>query len=68
MVRRMPMWARLWYMTPLVDRFAYEWMWWHGYWGIPAAPENPLPDGGVREPRRPRDPRPDVSARVDPTK
>jgi len=31
-------------MTPFIDRFAYEWMWWRGYWGIPAD-QNPPPDG-----------------------
>jgi hypothetical protein len=55
-------------MTPLVDRFAYEWMWWHGYWGIPVDPQNPSPDGGVREPRRPHDPIRDVGLRIDPLK
>ncbi len=56
MTRRMPKWARLWYMAPLVDRFAYEWMWWHGYWGIPVEWQGPTPDDGVREPRHPYDP------------
>ena len=47
-VRGMPIWARLWYMTPFIDRFAYEWMWWHGYWGIPADPHDPGRSTDVR--------------------
>ena len=27
---RMPWWVRIWYRLPLVDRYAHEWMWFHG--------------------------------------
>jgi hypothetical protein len=30
----MPRWVRLWYRTPFIDRYAYEWMWWHGGWSV----------------------------------
>lgn len=55
-LRAMPRWARVWYRTPFLDRYAYEWMWWHGGWWVlaPAEPPSAPPDGGVREPRRPR--------------
>jgi hypothetical protein len=47
-LRAMPRWVRLWYRTPFLDRYAYEWMWWHGGWSVlvPAAPVRPphLPD------------------------
>lgn len=46
----MPMWVRLWSMTPFIDRFDYEWMWWHGYWNDPVERRGPSPDDGVREP------------------
>lgn len=38
-LRSMPRWVRAWYWTPFVDRYAYEWMWWHGGWSVlvPAA-------------------------------
>jgi hypothetical protein len=37
---RVPVLVRLWYKTPIVDRFAYSWMWEHGGWDVlpPAAP------------------------------
>jgi hypothetical protein len=31
-------------MAPFIDRFAYEWMWWHGYWGVPVEPNEPPVD------------------------
>lgn len=31
-LRRMPRWVRIWYRLPLVDRYAYAWMWHHGGW------------------------------------
>ena len=34
LLRSMPWWVRVWYRAPLIDRYAYEWMWWHGGWGI----------------------------------
>lgn len=52
-LRAVPRWVRIWYRTPLVDRFAYEWMWWHGGWSVLAPGDTPPPEAGVREPRRP---------------
>jgi hypothetical protein len=59
---RMPLWVRLWYHLPAVDRFAYEWMWHHG--GFDALPPGHMPGDptGVREPRRPNPPLPSESA------
>ena len=31
---RAPRWARLWYGTPLVDRYAHAWLWRHGGWDV----------------------------------
>lgn len=31
---RFPWWVRLWYRTPVLDRFAYAWMWDHGGWDV----------------------------------
>jgi hypothetical protein len=31
---RAPLWARLWYETPLVDRYAHAWLWYHGGWDV----------------------------------
>jgi len=31
---RMPVWARVWYGTPLVDRYAHAWLWHHGGWDV----------------------------------
>jgi hypothetical protein len=31
---RVPLWARLWYGTPLVDRYAHAWLWYHGGWDV----------------------------------
>lgn len=31
---RVPAWVRLWYRTPLVDRYAHGWMWEHGGWDV----------------------------------
>jgi hypothetical protein len=55
-LRAMPWWVRAWYRTPFIDRYAYEWMWWHGGWHVlvAGAPPPAPPDSGVREPRRPR--------------
>jgi hypothetical protein len=33
-LRAMPWWVRVWYRTPFLDRCAYQWMWWHGGWGV----------------------------------
>lgn len=53
----MPTWLRVWYRTPLLDRFAHVWMWHHGFWWCLNAGRSPPPDqAGVREPRRPSPP------------
>lgn len=55
-LRAMPRWVRVWYRTPFLDRYAHEWMWWHGGWCVlsPTPPNPPdEPGAGVREPRRP---------------
>jgi hypothetical protein len=54
-LRAVPRWVRAWYRTPFIDRYAYEWMWWHGGWSVLVPSDNPPvpPDSGVREPRRP---------------
>ena len=31
---RVPLWARVWYGTPLVDRYAHSWLWYHGGWDV----------------------------------
>jgi hypothetical protein len=67
--RSMPWWLRAWSLTPFVDRFAYEWMWWHGYWMVPTRDGDDGPDGGtagVREPRRPYPPTFEAEAAADP--
>lgn len=33
-VDRAPRWARLWYRTPFIDRFAHAWLWRHGGWDV----------------------------------
>ena len=55
LLHQMPWWVRWWYRTPFIDRYAYQWMWWHGGWGVPAAQATGPGDGpaGVRAPRRP---------------
>ncbi len=55
-LQAMPRWVRVWYRFPFIDRYAYEWMWWHGGWWVlvPGDTSPPPPDAGVREPRRPR--------------
>jgi hypothetical protein len=52
---RIPRWARIWYRTPFVDRYAHVWMWEHGGWNVdePSSAAGPDP-AGVREPLRPR--------------
>jgi hypothetical protein len=42
------------YRTPLIDRYAYAWMWWHGGWDvIPSPARAPGGDDAVaREPTR----------------
>ena len=51
-LRAVPRWVRVWFRTPLIDRYAYEWMWWHGGWSV-LVPDDSPPPSGVREPRRP---------------
>ena len=31
---RMPWWVRTWSSVPLLDRYAYVWMWYHGGWDV----------------------------------
>jgi hypothetical protein len=38
---RVPLWARLWYHTPLLDRYAHAWLWYHGGWDV--IPSGPAP-------------------------
>ena len=40
-LRAMPWWVRAWYRTPCIDRFAYEWMWWHGGWSVLVEDDRP---------------------------
>ncbi|MGH3302115.1 MAG: hypothetical protein ACRDOK_10620 [Streptosporangiaceae bacterium] len=42
---RVPLWARLWYSTPLMDRYAHAWLWHHGGWDVvpPEAWSPPMP-------------------------
>jgi hypothetical protein len=57
MLAAVPWWVRVWYRTPLIDRYAHEWMWWHGGWAVLVPGAAPPPDAGeagVREPRQPR--------------
>jgi hypothetical protein len=29
-----PWWVRVWYGTPLIDRYAHAWLWYHGGWNV----------------------------------
>lgn len=40
---RVPRWVRLFYGTPLVDRYAHAWLWYHGGWDV-------IPPGSWRAP------------------
>jgi hypothetical protein len=40
---RVPLWARLWYNTPLVDRYAHAWLWQHGGFDVIAPEYSPGP-------------------------
>jgi hypothetical protein len=31
---RAPVWVRIWYGTPLADRYAHAWLWHHGGWDV----------------------------------
>jgi hypothetical protein len=31
---RVPPWARIWYGTPMLDRYAHAWLWYHGGWDV----------------------------------
>jgi len=39
---RVPGWVRLWYKTPLLDRYAHAWMWEYGGWDV--LPPGAAPD------------------------
>jgi len=45
-LRQMPRWVRVWFRVPFVDRFAYEWMWWHGGWSVLVPADSDPPDDG----------------------
>ncbi|GAA2002135.1 hypothetical protein GCM10009818_11370 [Nakamurella flavida] len=65
----MPWWARVWRMTPFVDRYARAWMWRHGHLGIIptlAWPDEPGGSAGDRAPRLPLPPDPRHRARAVP--
>lgn len=49
----MPMWVRAWYRLPLIDRYAYVWMWHHRCWELSVDDRGFGDLSGVREPRRP---------------
>ncbi len=51
-LRGMPRWVRVWYRTPFLARFAYEWMWWHGGWFI-LTPSPPPSGRAYWDSRRP---------------
>ncbi len=63
---RTPLWVRVWYRVPFLDRFAHAWLWRHG--GFDVVPPYG-PDGGgtagVREPRRPHPPTGTLSAEAE---
>ncbi len=60
-LRSMPRWVRVWYRTPLIDRYAHEWMWWHQGWSVLTPAQDPPPAGpNVREPLPPRPTAPQV--------
>lgn len=70
-----PLWVRLCYHTPVIDRFAHVWMWHHGGWEIaqPAWPPhsgrgdsgNDGDPAGDREPRRPAPHSPALAQQLD---
>jgi hypothetical protein len=46
-----PWWVRVWYELPLIDRYAYAWMWAHGGWEVlPPSAAPPGDQAGAREP------------------
>jgi hypothetical protein len=47
----MPVWVRVWYHVPFLDRYAHVWMWHHGGWEVQPAPAPP--DAGADVPRVP---------------
>jgi hypothetical protein len=62
----MPTWVRAWYRTPLIDRYAYAWMWRRGGWEVkPPAATGGEGQAGVRERLRPLTPQ--TPPRVIPT-
>jgi len=50
---RVPAWVRAWYRTPLIDRYAYVWMWHHGGLEILPPQQGPADPAGDRPPRCP---------------
>jgi len=45
----MPWWVRLWCLVPLVDRYAYVWMWHHGGWDVLPPGVDPVVAAGTAE-------------------
>jgi hypothetical protein len=59
----MPTLVRAWYRTPLIDRYAYAWMWRHGGWEVkPPTVTDGGSHAGIREPRPPRTPQTPMQA------
>src|SRR4051812_35057608 len=50
---QVPLWVRIWFRTPFVDRFAHSWMWYHGGWEILPPPESGQENSGGRSPLLP---------------
>ena len=46
---RMPWWVRLWCSVPLVDRYAYVWMWHHGGWDVLPPGVDPVVAAGTAQ-------------------
>ncbi|GAA5000755.1 hypothetical protein GCM10023317_32750 [Actinopolymorpha pittospori] len=33
-LHRMPLWVRIWFYVPFLDRYANRWMWYRGGWDV----------------------------------
>lgn len=62
----MPVWVRVWYRSPLADRFAHAWMWHRGGWEVlsPAGGDD-SGEAGAEEPRPPLSPIPSLAAEAE---
>jgi hypothetical protein len=47
---RMPVWLRVAYRVPFLNRFAHEWMWWRGGWDVVPRGGSITPDMIVSDP------------------